>query len=131
MAKLLLGLLLFIMVMVKGGIEDVIAIDEGLNEGAQVKAPEPDPDAPIVNNQPDVVPNSYDYDSESWFEHKYMAATFESHMMSIIIVAALSFIGLGICIVYGCKRIKRNKVNTNDDDDYNTEVDNVERQPFT
>ena len=59
-----------------------------------------------------------------------MAATFESHMISIIIVAALSFIALGLCIVCGCKRIKKRKSLQNDDDDYNTEID-VERQPFT
>ena len=119
--------LLCLVVATFAGIEDVISIDTGLNEEPQVAPPETDPNAPIINNQPDVVPNS-DIDDESWFEHKYIAATLESHMISIIVVAAISFIVLVLCIICGCKKYKNKAVN--DDDDYATEID-VERQPFT
>ena len=94
-------------------------------------APEPDtPSSPIVNNQPEIVPNGDNYYDEAWFEHKYMAATLfsENHMIAITISAVVLFVGFIMCLCYGCRKAKRNK-SFNDDDDYATEID-IERQPF-
>eukprot|EP01083_Nonionella_stella_P088254 245840_1 len=88
---------------------------------------------PIVNNQPDVAPPTDGVDDNSWFEHKYIASTFNDHIVTVIMVSAAVFIALVCYICYrrkssnseGC--YKSNRFNEQSD---NAKEMDIERQPF-
>ena len=88
-------------------------------------------DDPIVNDQPDVVPPSDENDS--WFEHKYIAATLDKHFAIIMGIIGILFFALTLCIIFKCRKRNRNgeysRQRFNAESDYDTDVD-IEKQPF-
>eukprot|EP01084_Bolivina_argentea_P139771 245853_1 len=91
--------------------------------------PEAPNDGPVVNNQPDI--NVKQPEEESWWEHKTIYSTFESHMVLVVIAASVIVILLAICACR-CRRkqvsypgYSRNKLNGSE---YDTETEDIENQ---
>eukprot|EP00484_Ammonia_sp_Unknown_P001904 CAMPEP_0197023820 /NCGR_PEP_ID=MMETSP1384-20130603/4469_1 /TAXON_ID=29189 /ORGANISM="Ammonia sp." /LENGTH=98 /DNA_ID=CAMNT_0042452097 /DNA_START=69 /DNA_END=365 /DNA_ORIENTATION=- len=90
---------------------------------------------PVVNQQPDIAAPNDATDDESWFEHKYIAATLDNHFWLIMAIClSIIVISIAVCVVIkkarGSRGIGYSKHGQfNQDSDYETEVE-AERKPF-